>query len=148
MAVRKVRRPRTLLGEARFPVSPEPEDAGWNYLLERDLLDRLLLFFAAFFAGRRFAVFFTAFLAGLVFRAAFLAAEACFFLAGARFTGAAMGAAGMLPVPGIVGVVEGMAGLAGAAAGILIASSHPGVNISSRSREMALARPQRGHLAS
>ncbi len=32
--------------------------------------------------------------------------------------------------------------------GSLIASSHPGVNISSRSREMAFARPQRGQCAS
>jgi hypothetical protein len=45
--------------------------------------------------------------------------------------------------------IEGMAGLPPVmAAGALIASSQPGVNISSRSREMAFARPQRGQRAS
>jgi hypothetical protein len=112
-------------------------------------------FFAAFLAGRlAFVDFFAAFFAaGLALRAAvLLAAGACFFLAGARFT-VAMGLAGAaiegVAVMGIV--VEGMAGfagMAGVAAGILIASSQPGVNISRRSREMAFARPHRGHLAS
>ncbi len=123
-------------------------------LLERALLVRFAAFLADFLAARRgFAAFLAAFLAaGLALRAAFFAAGLCFFLAGARLT-AALGRAGSgIEGAGEVGiVVEGMAGLAGmpgVVAGILMASSQPGVNISSRSREMALARPQRGHRAS
>ncbi len=54
-------------------------------------------------------------------------------------------------MPGMEGLERGMAGAPGimdGAAGALMASSQPGVNISSLSREMALARPQRGQRAS
>jgi hypothetical protein len=102
-----------------------------------------------------FATFLAAFLAaGLGLRAAFLAAGACFRLEGAAFgvaagTGEDALAGTAITGAGIPGV--GMVGLGGvivAAAGALIASSQPGVNISRRSREIALARPQRGQRAS
>jgi hypothetical protein len=105
------------------------------------LVDFLATFLAAFFG------------VGLVLRAAFFAAGACFRLAGAgAFTaGAGVDTAG-IEEEGIegpeAGGMTGLAGPIGAGAGVLIASSQPGVNISSRSREMAFARPQRGHRAS
>ncbi len=142
-----LRVPKTPLGSRGAPTAC-PRD----YLLRaRDLLARLVAFLAAFFAGRRaLLTFFVAFLAaGLPLRAAFLAAEACFLLAGAFLAGVMGAAAAGIAGAGVEGMLgAGMAGLAGAAAGILIASSHPGVNISRRSREIALARPQRGHRAS
>jgi hypothetical protein len=117
-------------------------------------MERLAVFLEDFLAGRlAFVDFFAAFFAaGLAFRAAFLlAAGACFFLVGARFTAATgltgAGIAGVA-VMAVVDGTAGLAGMAGVAAGILIASSQPGVNISNRSREMAFARPQRGHRAS
>jgi hypothetical protein len=111
--------------------------------------------------------------AGLAFFtgfAAFFAAGACFFLAGdfagsafaIVFTGAGsarlmveagsvlMAGAEVEDVPDVEGA--GMAGLGVSAAGPVepaaIASCQPGVNISSRSREIGLARPQRGQWAS
>jgi hypothetical protein len=133
------------------PASVVRDSVGSYLLRDRALPARLAVFLVVFFAGRlALLVFLAAFLAaGFPFRAAFRAAEACFFRAGAFFT-AAMGAAGAgMAGAGIDGVLgAGMAGFAIPAAGALIASSQPGVNISSRSREIALARPQRGHRAS
>jgi hypothetical protein len=109
-----------------------------------------------FFAGLALVDFLAAFLeallgAGLVLREAFFAAGACFRRAGAFTAGVGAELAG-IKEDGMDGpVAGGMTGLAGAmgpAAGVFIASSQPGVNISSRSREMAFARPHRGHRAS
>jgi hypothetical protein len=127
----------------------------------RALVAFLAVFLAvAFFFTERVLArvgFFATFLAGFFaagLRATFLAVGACFRLAGAF--GAAAGAAGLAGagimgdgmlaagVAGLGGVIPGAAGIAGA----LIASSQPGVNISRRSREIALARPQRGQRAS
>ena len=124
-----------------------------SYLFFRALLRTV--FFLAVFLAAFLAVFFAVFLAGFLtaFLAAFLAAALCLRRAGAAFLGAATAAAAI----GIAGIgvdgagmdgIAGLAGVMGAAAGALIASSQPGVNISSRSRYIALARPQRGQRAS
>src|SRR5512143_3097090 len=138
------------------------------------LLRRYLLFFravlrledfllVAFFFGLA-AVFFlvAAFLAGAFFAVAFLAA---FLAAGAwrlragvvrlalaagTAGGSSMGTGDGVAVFGCCIPDEDAAPAATgiAIAGSLMASSQPGVNISRRSREMALARPQRGQCAS
>jgi hypothetical protein len=100
--------------------------------------------------------------AAAVFLVAFLAAVACLRLAGALAGSFFMAGAGAVfgstfPIIG-EGVEEkeedGAAGIeavaltAAPAAGSLMAVSQPGVNISRRSRETGLARPQRGQWAS
>ncbi len=125
-----------------------------------------LAFAAVFFFGLA-AAFLTATLrfgAAVAFRAAFLAAVTCLFREGAAgfFFMAEAGVffGSTLSIIG-AGVEEkegaGAAGTVEAAdmelptapiTGTLIAASHPGVNISRRSRETGLARPQRGQCAS
>jgi hypothetical protein len=129
--------------------------------LAAGFLDLTEVFFGFAFAAGFFltTVFFLA-AAGLRLGAAavFLAAVACLRLAGALAGSFFMAGAGAvfgskLPIIG-EGVEEGAAGMeAGAptaapAAGSLMAVSQPGVNISRRSRETGLARPQRGQWAS
>jgi hypothetical protein len=91
----------------------------------------------------RFAAFLAAFFAAGLWR---LRAGAAFFGAATLFPVAA-GAMGAMVDAAMLGMA-GFSGVIGAAAGALMASSQPGVNISSRSREIALARPQRGQRAS
>jgi hypothetical protein len=125
-----------------------------------------LAFAAVFFFGLG-AAFFTATLrfgAAVAFRAAFLAAVECLFRVGAAgsffMAGAGVFFGSTLSIFG-AGVDEkedaGAAGMVEAAdiepptapmAGALMAASQPGVNISRRSRETGLARPQRGQWAS
>jgi hypothetical protein len=96
--------------------------------------------------------------AAAVFLVAFLAAVACLRLAGALAGSFFMAGAGAVlgstfPIIG-AGVEEGATGIEAAAptaapaAGSLMAVSQPGVNISRRSRETGLARPQRWQWAS
>ena len=117
---------------------------------------------AVFFLG--LAVFFLTtvlrFGAAVTFRAAFLAAGACFRRVGAAGSifiigaGADFGSALSIIGAGVEETDPGADGAediadeepaaAPAMAGVLIAVSQPGVNISSRSRDTGFARPQRG----
>src|SRR5512143_3780772 len=125
------------------------------FLLD-DLLRDFVVDFPAFLAVDFFFVadFLVAAFLAAPLRATFLAAGAWRLRAGARRLGASaisgsrrsagIGVFGICVSPGRPASPT----IAGAMTGSLMASSHPGVNISRRSREMAFARPQRGQCAS